>query len=63
MIAYFVPMPWQLLFGAFPSYWPMKMVWLAAAGEPWGAYLAVGLAVNVAAVGLLVRRFDRFVHR
>ncbi len=63
VLAYFVSMPTQLLAGIVPSYWPMKLVWLAAEGRPYGLYLAVGLGVNVVAVGLLMRRFDRIVHR
>lgn len=46
-----------------PSYWPMKMVWQAADGLPYGHYLIAGLAVNVVAVGLLVRRFERIAYR
>lgn len=61
--AFFVSMPMQLLAGCIPSYWPMKVVWLAAEGRSYGVYLAVGLSVNVAAVGLLMQRFDRIVHR
>jgi len=63
VVAYFVPMPGQLLFGLIPSYWPMKIVWLAAEGRPYGWYLAAGFAVNVISVGLLMRYFDRIVHR
>lgn len=63
VVAYFVPMPAQLLFGVIPSYWPMKMVWQAADGLPYAPYLIAGLAVNVVAVGLLMRRFERIVHR
>jgi fluoroquinolone transport system permease protein len=63
LLAYFVPPPAQFLFGLIPSYWPMKMVWQSAAGLSYGPYLVSGLAVNIAAVGLLVRRFDRIVHR
>jgi len=62
-IGYFLPMPWQLLVGLFPWYWPMKIVWLAADGQPWAPYFVAGLGVNLVAVGLLLRRFDRFVHR
>ena len=56
-------MPTQLFFGILPVYWPMKMVWLAAEGRPYGVYLAAGLVVNLVAVGLLMKRFDRVVHR
>ncbi len=63
LVAWFVPQPAQLGFGLIPSYWPMKIVWQAADGLPYAPYLAAGLAVNVLAVGLLVRRFERIVHR
>ena len=63
LVAYFLPMPAQLLAGVLPTYWPMKMVWLAAAGEPYWPYLVAGLFVNVVAVGWLMARFERVVHR
>ncbi len=59
LVAWFVPMPWQLSAGCLPSYWPMKIVWQAAAGEPWRSYAVAGLFVNGVAVGLLLRRFRR----
>ena len=63
LLAYFVPMPWQLLVGINPSYWPMKVVWLAADGRAYAAYLVVGLAVNAVVVWLLARHFSRVLHR
>ncbi len=63
LAAFFVEQPAQLAFGLIPTYWPMKIIWLAAEGQPYGPYLVAGLVVNVAAVGLLLRRFDRVVHR
>lgn len=63
VVGYFMPMPAQLLIGVLPSYWPMKVVWLAAAGRPYGAYVAAGLVVNAIAVAALMKRFDRVVHR
>ena len=35
---------------------------LAADGRPYRVYLVAGLVVNVAAVRLLLSRFDRVVH-
>jgi hypothetical protein len=32
ILAYFLPIPGQLLIGALPSDWPMKVLWLPAAG-------------------------------
>ena len=41
VIAYFVPEPWQWLFGLVPTYWPAKAYWLLMAGDTlWSALLA-----------------------
>lgn len=63
VVAWFVAMPWQAVAGVVPTYWPMKVVWAAAAGEAWGAAAAVGLAVNATATVLLLRRFERVLRR
>lgn len=63
LVAWFVGMPWQLGFGLIPLYWPMKVVWLAAAGAPWLAYALAGFVVNGVAVWLLLRRFQRVLNR
>jgi fluoroquinolone transport system permease protein len=63
VLAYFVRSDWQLLAGIVPAYWPMKMVWLAVAGEPYAWYAAVGLVVNLAFLWLLLRRFNTVLHR
>lgn len=57
LVAWFVPMPWQLVAGVLPSYWPMKVVWQAAAGDPWAAVAAAGLCINVIAIALFAWRF------
>lgn len=64
LIAYFVPLPWQWLFGLVPTFWPPKLYWLLDAGEP-GAWLifAVGMAYQLALLVLLVDRFDQVMHR
>jgi fluoroquinolone transport system permease protein len=63
LFAWFLPMPWQLVAGLLPTYWPMKMVWQASVGAPWTVYALVGLVVNVLAVALLLRRFRRVLER
>ncbi|MCC6742874.1 MAG: hypothetical protein IT175_03345 [Acidobacteria bacterium] len=55
--AYFLDLPWQLVGGVVPGYWPMKMLWLATAGESYLAYGLAGLAANVAILWLLLARF------
>ena len=62
-LAYFVGSDWQVLAGIVPTYWPMKVVWLAAAREPYAWYAAVGLVVNMVVLWLLLRRFDTILHR
>ena len=63
VLAYFVHSNWQLLAGIVPGYWPMKVVWLAAAGEPYAWYAVVGLVVNIVVLWLLLRRFNIILHR
>ncbi|MCL5998698.1 MAG: hypothetical protein M1546_21965 [Chloroflexi bacterium] len=64
LIAYFVPWPWQLVFGLVPSYWPVKLYWALQAndGNAW-VYLVVGLAYQAVLLYLLLRRFDRVMTR
>ncbi len=63
IVAWFLPMPWQLAAGLLPSFWPMKVVWQASAGAPWLGYACVGLVLNVLAVVLLLRHFQRVLAR
>jgi fluoroquinolone transport system permease protein len=64
VLAYFVSMPWQLAFGIAPTYWPAKVWWLALEGDP-GVWLAalVGVVYQSLLVVLLLRRFNRIIHR
>lgn len=63
LVAWFVPMPWQIGAGLVPSYWPMKVVWQVAAGGSWLEYGVAGFAVNGIVIVLLVRRFNRVLGR
>jgi fluoroquinolone transport system permease protein len=60
----FVPSTWQLALGVVPTYWSAKLYWSAGAGDPtWWVYLVVGLLYQGALLALLLRRFDRVMHR
>jgi fluoroquinolone transport system permease protein len=59
IVAYFVPRPVQFVAGIFPTYWPMRALWSAAVGEPYGLYLVFGSLVSVLALLLAARLFDR----
>jgi fluoroquinolone transport system permease protein len=65
VVAYFVPTPWQYLFGViFPPYWAIKSFWLACAGDPTFVIFAViGIIANSLLLWALVRRFDRVIHQ
>jgi len=57
LVAWFIPMPWQLLAGVLPTYWPMKVVWQASGGASWEPYAAAGLAVSLLVIAMLCLRF------
>jgi fluoroquinolone transport system permease protein len=64
VVAWFVPMPWELLVGLYPPYWAIKAYWLAQAGDPnWWLALLVGAVLMSATLAYLMRRFSRVVHR
>lgn len=50
LAGWFLDLPAQLLAGLVPGYWPMKVVWVAAAGGDITLWAVAGLVVNVAAV-------------
>lgn len=64
VVAWFVPMPWQLLAGIVPSYWPLRAYWSAASpGPDFWLFLAAGFATHGLLLAWLLRRFQRVLHR
>lgn len=63
VVAYFVPRPLQFIAGIFPTYWPMRALWSAAAGESYGAYLVIGTVISALALLLAAWFFDRRLRR
>ncbi|MBE2197292.1 MAG: hypothetical protein IAE79_01700 [Anaerolinea sp.] len=61
LAAWFVPMPWQLLLGLLPTYWPVKVFWLLLAGQNYGGFMVVGLIYQSILVVLLFRRFRQVI--
>ncbi len=63
-LAAFAPMPWRLLLGIVPTYWPARYFWELQAATPasWQT-LAIGLVYHGLLVALLIRRFMTVVHR
>jgi fluoroquinolone transport system permease protein len=63
IVAYFVPEPWQWLFGLAPTFWPVKAFWQLLAGEAWWPTVVLGLIINGAVLLLLLRHFKRVLGR
>ena len=61
--AYFLPLPLQYVAGVLPTYWPMRALWSAVAGEPYLHFLAAGLTWGLAAVVALAVLFERRLAR
>ena len=63
-IAALVPMPWRLLAGLVPTFWPAALLEVVSSGadHAWIVFLA-GLAYQCLLLLLLLRRFKRVVHR
>ncbi len=61
--AFFMTSRWQLLAGVVPTYWPLKILWLAVDGLPYWHYALVGLIVNLAALAMLMGRFTRVIYQ
>ena len=57
--AFFLPLPLQYFAGIIPTYWPMRALWSAAAGEPYLAYLAIGAITATLAVVVAASLFER----
>jgi hypothetical protein len=57
--AFLVPTPAQYAVGVVPTYWPMRALWSAAAGEPFVPALAMGAIAGAVSVLLAVRWFEQ----
>jgi fluoroquinolone transport system permease protein len=58
ILAFFAPMPWQLLAGVLPAFWPMRAMWAVAAGESWLPFMTAGVVVGVVAFAGSALLFD-----
>jgi fluoroquinolone transport system permease protein len=61
LIAYFVPMPAQLLAGVLPAFWPMRAFWGAAEQQAMWPFLIAGVLSGLGALLLAVRLFEKRV--
>ncbi|MCA9931775.1 MAG: hypothetical protein KC419_25000 [Anaerolineales bacterium] len=64
MIGWFVPEPWQWLFGIFPPFWIGKAYWLALEGRGiWLLALVVGIILQLALIRWFVQRFTAVAYQ
>jgi len=64
IIGYFIPEPFQWIFGLFPPYWVSKAYWAALDGGGfWYLYLTLGIVLQGAAILWLAKVFIRRVYR
>jgi fluoroquinolone transport system permease protein len=54
---------WEYLLAIIPTYWPMKIFWVAAEGGNYWGYLIIGLVLHLVLLGVFLKRFDRVMHR
>lgn len=59
VVAFFIPRPLQFTAGVLPTYWPMRALWSAAAGEAYFGYLLTGAIVAGIALVAAAALFDR----
>lgn len=57
--SFFVSAPLQYVAGLLPTYWPMRALWSAAAGEPHATYLVIGAVTGIVAVIIAGGVFNR----
>lgn len=61
ILAWWVPEPWQFLFGFVPYYWPAKVVWSAATDGPVLGYAALAWGLEGVIVWLLLQRAEHWL--
>ena len=57
--AFFLPVPHQYVAGVIPTYWPMRALWSAAAGEEYVVFLVIGALTGAVALVLGAGLFER----
>ena len=65
IIAWFLPMPWQLLMGIVPHYWIAKVVWTAESRSDVQFWIAtlIGFVYQAILVLAFLRQYERTVQR
>ncbi len=62
--AYFISSNWGLLFGIWPTYWPIKVYWLLLQGsQSVMLFAAIGWLYQSLLIVVLLQRFKKVLHR
>jgi fluoroquinolone transport system permease protein len=59
IVAYFIPGPVQLAAGVLPTFWPMRALWAAAAGQSHLPFVVTGFAVAAITIAAAAAIFER----
>jgi hypothetical protein len=59
IIAYFIPEPSQLAAGILPTFWPMRALWAAAAGQSHVPFVLAGIVVAAVTMLAAAALFER----
>jgi fluoroquinolone transport system permease protein len=54
---------WEYLLATIPTYWPMKVFWVAGEGGNFWGYFAIGLVYHLVLLMLFLKRFNKVMHR
>jgi fluoroquinolone transport system permease protein len=64
LLAYFIDPKWEFVFYAVPTFWPIRAFWEGTAGGTnFWLYVAGALVYHVVLIAVLLKLFDRKMHR
>lgn len=64
IIGWFIPLPWQWLFGLFPPFLMSKAYWMAYEGNFfWWMALIFGVLLQIVLLGWLIKKFKKAVYQ
>jgi fluoroquinolone transport system permease protein len=64
LLAHWTPQPWQSVFGLLPTYWPARLYSALLEQAPYAWLpLVAAFVLDGVLIWLLLRRFERVVHR
>lgn len=63
LAAYLIGNPWHLFFGILPTYWPVKVYWLASEGATSWHYFLAGALYELLCLWALLKRFNRVIYQ